>query len=419
MTHATAPSSPTGRKLRIAMVAACPFPANYGSPASIREMSITLHRMGHEVFILTYPYGQDLPLGGVKVVRVGKQAEKEIKVGPTWRKPFHDLALVFALLRLVRRERIDLIHAHNYEGALVGILGKWFTGRPLLYNAVNTMRDELSGYKFIRPKFLSDALAGFLDWFVPRPADFITTVSKELETQLVREGIPAARVTTVTAGVHPELFDRQDPHRFRAALGLGDTPVVMYTGTLDAFQGLANLYHAFAETLKTVPHARLAMVTPIDDPAGIAREKALIRPLGFEDKVIWCGPHPLADLPDYLAMADVAVVPRPDCPGHPVKLLNYMTASRAIVTFAGSAKGIEHEVNGLVVADNDRPALGTAIARLLLDAPLRARLGAAARETLLRDYTWDSICRKIVSCYQLILPPAKTALQSQGADART
>ena len=52
------------------------------------------------------------------------------------------------LCRVIRREHIDIIHAHNYEGALVGIMAKWLTRRPLLYNAVNLMTDELAGYRF-------------------------------------------------------------------------------------------------------------------------------------------------------------------------------------------------------------------------------------------------------------------------------
>ena len=43
----------------VAMVAACPFPANHGSAASIREMSDTLSDMGHNVHIVTYPMGQE------------------------------------------------------------------------------------------------------------------------------------------------------------------------------------------------------------------------------------------------------------------------------------------------------------------------------------------------------------------------
>ncbi|HAF16653.1 MAG TPA: hypothetical protein DCK99_23750, partial [Blastocatellia bacterium] len=47
------------KRYSIAMVAACPFPANHGSAASIREMSDTLSEMGHNVHIVTYPTGQE------------------------------------------------------------------------------------------------------------------------------------------------------------------------------------------------------------------------------------------------------------------------------------------------------------------------------------------------------------------------
>ena len=56
----------------IAVVAACPFPANYGSAASIREMSDTLSDMGHDVHIVTYPFGQgDIRVRRAKVHRTG------------------------------------------------------------------------------------------------------------------------------------------------------------------------------------------------------------------------------------------------------------------------------------------------------------------------------------------------------------
>ena len=42
------------------MVAACPFPVNYGSPGAVRELALTLSEMGHNVHIVTYPEGQDL-----------------------------------------------------------------------------------------------------------------------------------------------------------------------------------------------------------------------------------------------------------------------------------------------------------------------------------------------------------------------
>src|SRR5437764_5483711 len=85
----------------IAMVAACPFPANYGSAASIREMSDTLSDMGHDVHIVTYPFGQDNIRGRrAKVHRPRPfQSQTNPKVGPSHRRFF----LVFELLRCLRR----------------------------------------------------------------------------------------------------------------------------------------------------------------------------------------------------------------------------------------------------------------------------------------------------------------------------
>ena len=67
--------------------------------------------------------------------------------------------MVFKLLKVVRKHKIDVIHAHNYEGALVGgFVGK-LTGVPVIYNAINTMIGELASFNFIRPRALAIGLA--------------------------------------------------------------------------------------------------------------------------------------------------------------------------------------------------------------------------------------------------------------------
>ena len=139
-----APRRRNGAGYSVAMVAACPFPANHGSAASIREMSDTLSDMGHNVHIVTYPTGQeDIRVRSAKVHRTSTfRPETNATVGPSSQKFVLDFQLLGLLYQVIRRERIDIIHAHNYEGALVGIMAKWITRRPLLYNAVNLMGDE-------------------------------------------------------------------------------------------------------------------------------------------------------------------------------------------------------------------------------------------------------------------------------------
>src|SRR5947208_3318527 len=58
------------RKLKICMLAACPFPANHGTPGSIREMAEAITELGHEVHIVTYHFGEDIPVRGPRVHRI-------------------------------------------------------------------------------------------------------------------------------------------------------------------------------------------------------------------------------------------------------------------------------------------------------------------------------------------------------------
>jgi glycosyltransferase involved in cell wall biosynthesis len=393
------------KKYSIAMVAACPFPANHGSAASIREMSDTLSQMGHTVHIVTYRTGQqDIAIRHAKIHRTGPfRPETNAKVGPSPEKFLEDWALLQLLRRVIQSERIDIIHAHNYEGALIGVTAKWITRRPLLYNAVNLMSDELAGYHFIRPAWLACAIARGLDWFVPIFPDHITAVSPELKQWFVKRGIAEQKVDLVPAGIVPTMFDNPDPAKIRRRHQINDRAIVMYTGVLNAFQRIDYLLRAFAVVARQLPDARLVMVSPLVSESHEREHRKLADELGVSDSITWIAPHSLEDLPSYLALADVTVISRPDCPGHPVKLLNYMLAGKPIVCFEGAAKGLRHLHDAIVVPDHDCHALGNGLVTLLKDRELAASLGENARATVLANFDWRIICRRIEHIYRLLL----------------
>lgn len=396
------------KRYSVAMVAACPFPANHGSAASIREMSDTLCDMGHNVHIVTYPTGQDeIRVRRARVHRTSPfRPETDAKVGPSPDKFLLDFKLLRLLLGVIRRENIDIIHAHNYEGALVGLMAKWITRRPLLYNAVNLMADELASYRFIRPLWLAHALGRALDWFVPIFPDHITAVSPELRQWFIEHGVPARKVDMVPAGIEPELFDNAAPAEFRARYNPEGKPLVMYTGVLNAFQRIDYLLRAFAVVSRQEPETRLLIISPLRSEAHEREHKQLAAELSISHAVTWIAPHSLQDLPSYLALADVTVVPRPECPGHPVKLLNYMLAGKPTVCFAGAAKGVRHLHDAYIVPDHDSEALGRGIITLLRDRLLAEKLGANARATVLAEFDWRKICLRIERIYDVMTAQA-------------
>ncbi len=389
---------------RIAMIAACPFPANHGSPASIREMSMALAERGHEIHLVTYPFGQDEPVPGVRIHRIPSFGlPQRIAVGPTPQKPLYDMAMVVKLCRVIRRERIELIHAHNVEGALIGAIAGSLMSIPFLYNAVNSMEEELPTYYKRLPRGLLVRSGRFLDWLLPRFADGVTVVSHELFDLFKSRGIPAKRMVVVPAGVIPEMFSGGDGREIRARYSLGNDPVLIYTGTLDRFQRLDYLFQAVRIVRESIPHVKLLVVGGVAD-AGLLREhQELAKQLGVDRNILFIGPQPLSALPSFFASADVAVLPRPECPGHPVKLLNYMAAGKAIVAFRGSAKGLRHMYNGVVIEDHRCEEMGHGIVTLLKDESLKSAIGRNARSSIDGIFDWSSIAKGITDIYSTMI----------------
>ncbi|MEP2602559.1 MAG: glycosyltransferase family 4 protein, partial [Paraglaciecola sp.] len=259
-------------KHKVVMVAACPFPANHGSPASIREMSEALVDLGHEVHILTYPIKEDIPVNGPKIHRVWFPFlnKKKVTVGPALEKFVYDPLMILKLIWLIWKYKIDVIHAHNYEGALIGWFAKVVTRRPMLYNAVNNMVDELVTYDFIWSKKFALRLARLLDKTIPFTGDFVTSVSDSLKTYLVDIGVKEDKVQVLPAGVNAKMFAPQEILAVREKYGYtAEDKIVIYTGSLDAFQRIDYLLQATSLIKDSVSNLKLILA------ANIANQKDL------------------------------------------------------------------------------------------------------------------------------------------------
>lgn len=113
---------------------------------------------------------------------------------------------------------------------------------------------------------------------------------------------------------------------------------------------------------------------------------------------------------DRLGAATIAVCPRAERSGFPMKLLNYMAAGKAIVACAGSAKGLLDGVTARVVGDNDTAGFADAVVSLLRDPAARARLGAAARRAVESREAWDQVLDRVESIYRQVVMGAPRVL---------
>ena len=356
-------------KLRIAMVGACPYPAPQGSQVFLRNTAQCLQRLGHEVHLVVYGYGVGADHSGLLVHRAGRVPfAAKTAPGPSLAKPLQDVTLAAALRRVVRRHHIQVVCAHNYEALMVALL---IGVRPILYFAHNAMSDELP--HFFGGLQAAGAIGRFLDRHFPHRADRVIAPHNRLAGHLVVRGCAPEQVAVAPPPVDANLFSP-------APVDPGAVPPVIYTGNLDAYQNLPLLFAAMKLVRRKIPDVKLLIATA----AQASFLDAEVTPtLGFDA------------LHRFLSRDAVFAAPRVSWSGYPIKMLNAMAASKAVVACESAAYPVTHEETGLIVPDDDVEAYAAALLRLIEDSHLRAELGARARQTILERHQPEKVARQL------------------------
>jgi glycosyltransferase involved in cell wall biosynthesis len=127
--------------------------------------------------------------------------------------------------------------------------------------------------------------------------------------------------------------------------------------------------------------------------------------LNVSHAVHFIGRIPHADVPGYMASADIAIVPYPKMDQKnwlsPLKLFEYMASARPIVASAvGQVVNIiQHEENGLLVPPDDVTQMADAIMRLVADKELRMRLGKQARNDAIQHHSWEEYLSRLENVF--------------------
>ncbi len=384
--------------MKIAMVAACPFPWPRGTPIRAHRMAEALGRRGHDVHVVTYHLGDAVQTRHVAVHRIaGPTSYTHAAPGPTLTKlALLDPLLARKLRSVLRGGHFDLIHAHHYEGLLCGLAARRRQAPRLVFDVHTLLEGELPSYSAVG-RSLMKRIGRALDWLLPAYADHVIAVSEDMRRRLERLGrVSRSRLSVISNGVEADHFfgDTAEPVR----------NVIVFAGNLAPYQGIDLLLRAFARVRQEVPAARLRLLTDGDfNPL-----RPLAEMLGVASSIEAMA-VPYAELPQALRAAMVLVNPRPVCSGVPQKLLNYMASARPVVSFAASAALLEHEKTGLIVSDGDIEAFAAAIVRLMRDPALSARLGESARLLVGKNHSWDQVAARVEQVYASVLERAHQA----------
>jgi glycosyltransferase involved in cell wall biosynthesis len=396
--------------MRILMIAPEPFFEPRGTPFSEFHRIRALGDLGHTVDLVTYPFGRDVSLPGLNVHRAWRPPfVHRVKIGPSWAKIPLDALLALKALHVAMKWKFDAVHSHE-EGGAIGIVLARMLGLPHLYDMHSSLPEQLSNFKFSQ----SRVLVGLFKWLERRmvpDSRSIIVICPHLE-DVARAIAPAANIVLIeNAPGSGDTTAAAGPNEVRAAAGVSaDAPVVLYTGTFEAYQGLDLLYAAMRHVIARVPAARLLMAG--GHPDQVARARAEAAAAGVGDATVFVGERPSEEIPRYLEAADVLASPRSRGKNTPLKIYQYLRAGRPIVAtnLLTHTQVLDPTVAHL--ADPTPEAFGQAIVEVLQDRDLAARLSAAARHMAETKYTYEAYVektRQAVSWLRPCTPPGVSA----------
>jgi glycosyltransferase involved in cell wall biosynthesis len=184
----------------------------------------------------------------------------------------------------------------------------------------------------------------------------------------------------------------------RAAWGIAaDVPVVLYTGTFEAYQGLDLLYAAAARVRATRPDVRFLVVGGQPDQVAAARLQA--KAAGAGDVVVFTGQRPSEEIPQFLDAATVLASPRSRGTNTPLKIYQYLRAGRPIIAtrLLTHTQVLDDSVAVLTEATPESYAAG--ILRAVDDPAEADAIGRRARELADTKYSYEAYLERTRHAY--------------------
>ena len=304
----------------------------------------------------------------------------------------HPLGLV-RLLRYLRRQNIDLVHAQLEASYIVGCSAARILGIPAV-STLHTFPSAVPGSRaFWRTRLMWWALRHF--------SSRVVAVSEAGRRNYLQTGnLPEKQVITIYGGIDLAPFTRPVEEKraeLRSSLGLPEkAPVMITVAVLRKDKGIQTMLEAFPSVLAVIPEARYVIV------GGGAYEselKKLTANLDNREQVIFTGMR--SDVADLLAMSDLFVTPTLD-DVLPTVLSEAMATRLPIVAskVGGIPEMVEDGRNGLLVPPADPVALAEACIRLLQSREMAMAMGLAGREIVEGRFNVEVQAQRLGDLYE-------------------
>jgi glycosyltransferase involved in cell wall biosynthesis len=368
-----------------------------GQSVHLEELMAALKRLGHEIVLVGPAAFAQTDFGGSN-----SAVDRIKKLIPAWLyEPLeiaYNLKAYSRLRAAVRKHRPDIIYERFSLYLFAGIWVHRRTGLPLMLEVNSPLFEERARNDGLR----LHRIGRWAQKYIWRSVDHLFPVTGVLAKIIAAYGVPLARITVVPNGV--------DPARFHAdrdaavAQGVGAKPQITlgFTGFIRDWNAVHRLID-FAAAHRDAYDIKVLVVG--DGPARIFLEDHA-RQRGIPERLAITGIVGRDAVTKYVTSFDIAVLPDVTPYSSPLKLFEYMQLGSAIVgpDMENIREILTDGRDALLFAPDVANSLEAALLTLCADSALRARLGAAARETIIRkSLTWTGSAERVVAVAEAIL----------------
>jgi glycosyltransferase involved in cell wall biosynthesis len=350
--------------------------------------------------------------------------------------PVPDPLGVRHLARIVRQERPDVVHAHNWIVNSALALRRHSAAKPR-FGLVLTLHDysqvcatkrlmraggTCAGPSIARCLPCASAHYGRLVGPVTvagtmamrpwkeRAIDHIVSVSRAVaDENRVPDGPTSSIIPNfvLDSAILPEDYPAAGAAE-ETVPALPEQPFLLFVGDLSRQKGLLTLLRAYESLGKPRPPLMLIGRRTPDTPARL--------PDGAEMRLEWPHEHVLAAFRRCMS----AVLPSVWSDPCPTTVLEAMASARPVITtpVGGIADMVVDGKSGLLVPPGNVPGLAAAMSRVSGDGDLRTRLGAGARARV-RAFTASAVAERLEAIYTRVMPASEERTESAMTDPPT
>lgn len=383
---------------KVLFISPQPFFEWRGSPIRVGFNIQALVELGYEVELLTLPIGEKREIHGVSITRVPNLLGlKNISIGPSLPKAFFDFLLLVRGIRLVLKNKYDVIHGVEEAGAIAAILSK------------------LNGSKVIFEKHSdpSSHKSGILSGLILRIYSMVESLTVKHVNAVIGTGPGLVRQVTDMGTNTPafHIFDipssliepsRETAKSIAKRLKKSkDELLITFVGSFAVYQGVDLMFAAIPLVIKSNPKARFIIIG--GNEAEINEKKQNLEKQGLNSSVTFLGKVSPDVLPNFLAASDILLAPRIAGVNTPLKLLDYLKVGRAIVATDVKANTLILDKKTAILTFPTPNDYADGILKLLNNDSLRYTLGINGKKRYLEKYNFRVFKNRLSECYQKVL----------------